>query len=140
MFKKFCLKKIIVPAIYLYAILSVMLINFLHKLVQEIPSSMEKLGATMPINPAIITAIVLIISMILISMRLKIGIYLGFIPAFWSLIQEVVSHIILKHPITGVWWYPVFTFSQGILMFCFLILLLKENKNRTVWYLAGSNM
>jgi hypothetical protein len=122
------MKKLMVPAIYLYSVLSLMLINFLHKLVQEIPSSMEKLGSGAPVNPAIITAIVLVISMILIMMRKKAGIYLGFIPAFWALIQEVVSHVILKHPISGVSWYPIFTTSQGILMLCFLILVLKENR------------
>jgi hypothetical protein len=63
-----------------------------------------------------------IISVILISMRKRIGLMLGTVPALWAILLQWLLVYVLsdyKEP-NGVWWYPLFPIFQGIMIVYFI--------------------
>jgi hypothetical protein len=66
-----------------------------------------------------------LISVILISMRKRIGMILGMLQALWAiLLQWLLVYVIsgYKEP-NGVWWYPLFPIFQGIMIVYFINLV-----------------
>ena len=108
-------------SIYVQAALAMLIINFLHKIVRELPYSLGLFGRDAITGmPSILTAIVLLVSILLLLFKSKWGLALGIIPAVWAIVQGFVSHAILGHPFKdGIWWYSVFPFTQGVFIIYF---------------------
>ena len=115
------------PAIYIQAVIAMLIIQLVHKIVREIPGSFELGGIGAYANPAF--AVLLIAAIILILFRNKLGIYLGMFDAAFMLFQPVLIHIIIGHPDqNGIWWYPMFPWIQAILIIYFSVLVLHKEK------------
>lgn len=120
-------KKLKSPTIYIQAVGAMLIIQLVHKIVREIPGSIELGGVGSYINPAF--AGLLLIAIILLFFRNKVGLYLGMIDAAVMLFQPVLVHIIMAVPDqNGIWWYPVFPWIQAILIIYFCILGLRKEK------------
>ncbi len=120
-------------SIYIQAVIGMYIINLIHKIVREIPGSqvtLESDKSLMGLIATTVCAIILVISIILVLLKYKLGLYLGFIPAVWATLQWILVHVILAHPdINGIWWYPIFPIIQGILIIYFSIIALKNDFN-----------
>ena len=113
------------PSIYIQAVIAVLLINFVHKFVREIPGSLSQMGQQGTIGGVvtIITAVIIAISILLLLFKRKEGVILGIIPAIWAMVQWIIYHVIWGYPdINGIWWYPIFPVVQGLLIIYFSIL------------------
>ena len=109
-------------SIYIQAVIGMLLINLVHKLVREIPGSIIQTGSFMVFVP-IIAAIIIVISIVLLSLKRKEGLILGIIPAILAMVQWIIYHVIMGNPdINGIWWYPIFPIVQGALIIYFSIL------------------
>jgi hypothetical protein len=111
------------PTIYLQVTVAALLYNLLHILAWELPLAV-RMGWLINVIGDIFIISITIISIILISMRNKIGLMLIIIPALWAiLLQWFLVYIIsgYKEP-NGVWWYPLFPIFQGIMIGYFAIL------------------
>jgi hypothetical protein len=84
-------------SIYIQAVMAMMLILFIHKLVREIPGSLDLEGAIGGIV-TMTTAALLAISIILLFFRNRWGLILGFVPAVWSMLQWIWVHVIQGYP------------------------------------------
>jgi hypothetical protein len=114
-------------SIYIQAVIGMYIINIIHKIVREIPGSTVVEG-NMGLIATTVCAIILMISIILVLLKYKLGIYLGFIPAVWATLQWILVHVILANPDrNGIWWYPIFPIIQGILIMYFSIIALKND-------------
>ncbi len=115
------------PTIYIQAVIALLLIQLVHKSIREIPGAIEIGGIGAYATPAF--AGLLLIAIILLLFRNKVGIYLGMIDAAFMLFQPVLVHIIMAHPDqNGIWWYPIFPWIQAILILYFSILVLRKEK------------
>ncbi len=115
------------PAIYIQALVALLLIQMVHKIVREIPGSFKMGGFGAKATP--VFAILLLITIILLLFRKKIAIYIGIFCSFFMIFQPILVHIIWKHPDqNGIWWYPVFPWLQSILIIYFGFLTLKNEK------------
>ena len=82
-------------------------------------------------------ALILIVSIVLLCLKIKYGLYLGLVPAIWGMaFQWVIYHVIQGNPdMNGIWWYPLFPIIQGLLIVYFSYLawkndeIFKSNKN-----------
>ena len=109
------------PAIYLQGTVAALLYNLLHILAWELPLAV-RIGWRINVVGDVFIVAIGIISMILISMRKRIGLMLGMAPALWAiLLQWLLVYIITgyKEP-NGVWWYPLFPIFQGIVIVYFI--------------------
>jgi hypothetical protein len=108
-------------SIYLQAALAMLLINFLHKIVRELPYSLGLFGRDAVTGiPSIITSVILLFAILLLLLKSRWGLVLGIIPAIWAITQGFISHAILGHPFKdGIWWYSIFPFAQGLFIIYF---------------------
>ena len=115
-------------SIYIQVVIAMLFINFIHKLVREIPGSIIE-STTPGLIITTIMAIVLTVSIILLLLGVKLGLYIGLIPAIWATFQWVIYHVILGNPdINGIWWYPIFPTIQGLLIIYFSYLAWKNDE------------
>ncbi len=115
-------------AIYIQVAVAALLYNLLHIFAWELPIAV-KLGWKINVIGDFFIILILTVSIILIFFRKKIGLLLGMIPALWAVfLQWFLVYIIAgyKEP-NGVWWYPIFTVFQGIMIGYFSILAYKDN-------------
>ena len=117
------------PSIYIQAVVAVLLVQIGHKVVREIQGSIAVAGTVGFVSMIIITAL-LIISIILLLVRNRLGIFMALFCGITMLFQPVVYHGISGIPeVNGVWWYSFFSFFQGVLIVYFSIgLLINEGK------------
>jgi hypothetical protein len=115
-------------SIYIQVAVAALLYNLLHILAWELPIAV-KLGWRINVIGDLFVVSISIISIILISLRKKMGLMLGMIPAIWAIfLQWFLVYIIsgYKEP-TGVWWYPLFPIFQGIMIVYFAVLTYRSD-------------
>jgi hypothetical protein len=127
-------------SIYAQVAAAVMFIQLVHKIVREIPHAlnMEGPGGVF----AIVLTCFLAVGIRLLFMEIKWGLLLGIVDAIWMLFQPILVHVILASPaVDGIWWYPVFPWTQAILILYFCILAWKKlvqpggvPESKTLWY------
>ena len=79
-------------AIFIQAIIAMLIVQLVHKIVREIPGAIGIGGIGAYANPAL--AGLLLIAIILLLFRKRLGIYLGMVVAVFMLFQPVLVHII----------------------------------------------
>ena len=98
--------------------IALMLIQLVHKIVREIPGAIKMGGPGAIVVP--IFAGLLVIGILLLVLRNKWGLILGGIDGAFMVFQPIFVHIILAHPDqNGIWWYPIFPWTQAILIIYF---------------------
>ncbi len=111
-------KKNKIPNIYSQAAIALMLIQLVHKIVREIPGSAKMEGPGIFFTS--IVAGLLLIGIILIFFKMKLGLILGIISGASMIFQPIYVHIITAHPDqNGIWWYPIFPWIQALLIIYF---------------------
>lgn len=116
------------PSIYIQVAVAALLYNLLHVFAWELPLSI-KLGWRINVIGNVSIISISTVSIILISLRKKIGLIMGMIPVLWAIFfQWFLVYIIsgYKEPY-GVWWYPIFPIFQGIMIGYFSVLTYKDN-------------
>jgi hypothetical protein len=114
--------------IYIQVAVAALLYNLLHIFAWELPLAIKLDWGINVIGDVFIISISTV-SIILISLRKKIGLILGMIPALWAIfLQWFLVYVIsgYKEP-NGVWWYPIFPIFQGIMIVYFSALTYKDN-------------
>lgn len=112
-------------SIYLQIVIAMLLIQFVHKIVREIPGAINMGGIGKIMTP--IFAGIIIFSIILILFKIKWGLILGIIVGASMIFQPVFVHIILAKPDqNNIWWYPVFPWLQAVLIIYFCVLAWKK--------------
>ena len=95
-----------------------MSIQLVHKIVREIPGTI-KMGGPGAVGVPIFAGL-LVIGILLLVLRNKWGLILGMIDGAFMIFQPFLVHIILAHPDqNGIWWYPIFPWTQAILIIYF---------------------
>jgi hypothetical protein len=113
------------PAIYIQAAIALLLIQLIHKIVREIPGAIKMGGPGAVAVP--IFACLLAIGIILLFLKIRWGLILGIIDGAWMIFQPILVHIIMAKPdINGIWWYPIFPWTQAILIIYFCRLAWKN--------------
>ncbi|MCD4722397.1 MAG: hypothetical protein K8S13_21435 [Desulfobacula sp.] len=112
-------------SIYHQTAMAMMLIQLVHKIVREIPGAIKMEGPGAIGVP--IFAGLLAVGILLIILKNKWGLILGIIDGAFMIFQPILVHIILAHPDqNGVWWYPIFPWTQAILIIYFCCLAWKN--------------
>jgi hypothetical protein len=112
-------------SIYVQAAMAVMFIQLVHKIVREIPHALNMEGPGGVFT--IVLACLLAVGILLLFVGIRWGLLLGIVDAVWMLFQPILVHVILARPaVDGIWWYPVFPWTQAILILYFCILAWKE--------------
>jgi hypothetical protein len=114
--------------IYIQVAVAALLYNLLHIFAWELPLAM-RFGWKINVIGDIFIISISTMSIILISLRKKIGLIAGMIPALWAIFfQWFLVYIIwgYKEPY-GVWWYPIFPIFQGIMIGYFSVLTYKDD-------------
>jgi hypothetical protein len=115
----------LLPAIQVQAVIALMLIQLVHKIVREIPGAI-KMGGPGALGVPIFAGL-LVIGILLLVLRNKWGLILGMIDGAFMIFQPILVHIILAHPDqNGIWWYPIFPWTQAILIIYFCRLARKN--------------
>ena len=113
------------PSIYIQATIALLFIQLVHKIVREIPGAINMGGFGAIVVP--IFAGLLVISILLLILRNKWGLVLGMIDGIFMIFQPILVHIILAKPdINGIWWYPIFPWTQAFLIIYFCVLAWKK--------------
>jgi hypothetical protein len=113
------------PAIQVQAAAALMLIQLIHKIVREIPGAIN-MGGPGAIGVPVFAGL-LVVGILLIVLKNKWGLILGVIDGVFMIFQPVLVHIILAHPDqNGIWWYPIFPWTQAILMIYFCCIAWKN--------------
>jgi len=108
----------LLPTIQVQAVIALMLIQLVHKIVREIPGAI-KMGGPGAVGVPIFAGL-LVIGILLLVFRNKWGLILGMINGAFMIFQPILVHIILAHPDqNGIWWYPVFPWTQALLIIYF---------------------
>jgi len=108
----------LLSAIQVQAVIALMLIQLVHKIVREIPGAI-KMGGPGAVGVPIFAGL-LVIGILLLIFRNKWGLILGMIDGAFMIFQPILVHIILAHPDqNGIWWYPIFPWTQAILIIYF---------------------
>ncbi len=108
----------LLPNIQVQAVIALMLIQLVHKIVREIPGAI-KMGGPGAVGVPIFAGL-LVIGILLLIFRNKWGLILGMIDGAFMIFQPILVHIILAHPDqNGIWWYPIFPWTQAILIIYF---------------------
>ncbi len=116
-------------SVRIQAVMAMMLILFVHKLVREIPGSLNMEGTVGGIA-TITAAVLLAFSMTLLFFRIRWGLVLGSVPAVWAMLQWILVHVVQGHPDqNGVWWYPIFPIVQGALIIYFSVLAWRDKES-----------
>ena len=106
-----------IPSIHTQAAIAMMVIQFLHKVVHEMhyaPRIAEMLN--LPIHyGTTVFAIGYLIAIVLTLAKNRWGLVLGMIWGVEMIIQPIVMHAILAIPKDPIY-YPVFSFTQGVLL------------------------
>lgn len=111
------------------AVMAMMFILFVHKLVREIPGSLNMEGAVGGIV-TITTAVLLAISITLLFFRNRWGLIVGSVPGAWAMLQWILVHVVQDHPDqNGIWWYPLFPIVQGALIIYFSVLAWRDEES-----------
>jgi hypothetical protein len=116
------------PSIHIQVAVAALLYNLLHIFAWELPIAI-KLGWRINVIGDVLIISISTMSIILISLRKKMGLMLGMIPALWAILfQWLLVYIIsgYREP-NGVWWYPIFPIFQGIMIGYFCVLTYKED-------------
>jgi len=115
----------LLPTIQVQAVIALMLIQLVHKIVREIPGAM-KMGGPGAVGVPIFAGL-LVIGILLLVFRNKWGLILGMIDGAFMIFQPILVHVILAHPDqNGIWWYPIFPWTQAILIIYFCRLAWKN--------------
>jgi hypothetical protein len=105
-------------SIYIQAAVALMLIQLAHKIVREIPGAFSIGGSVALAVP--VFAGLLVIGILLLLLKLKLGLILGMIDGAGMILQPFLVHIIVPRPdINGIWWYPIFPWTQAVLIIYF---------------------
>ena len=113
------------PAIYIQAVVAMLIVQLVHKIVREIPGAINMGGPGAIAVP--IFAGMIVISIILIIFKNKWGLILSMVVGIWMIFQPILVHIIMAFPDqNGIWWYPIFPWTQAILIFYFCNLAWKK--------------
>ena len=113
------------PSIFCQAAMAMMLIQLVHKIVREIPGAIKMEGPGAIAVP--LFAGLLAVGILLIALKNKWGLIFGIIYGVFMIFQPVLVHIILAHPDqNGVWWYPIFPWTQAVLIIYFCCLAWKN--------------
>ncbi|MCD4780644.1 MAG: hypothetical protein K8S27_08885 [Candidatus Omnitrophica bacterium] len=113
------------PSIHVQAAMALMLIQLVHKIVREIPGAFHMGGPGVVGVP--VFAALLAVGILLLVLRIKWGLILGMIDGAFMIFQPILVHIILAHPDqNGIWWYPVFPWTQAILIIYFCCMAWKN--------------
>ena len=116
-------------SVRIQAVMAMMLILFVHKLVRQIPGSLNLEGAVGGIA-TITAAVLLAFGMTLLFFRIRWGLVLGSVPAVWAMLQWILVHVVQGHPDqNGVWWYPIFPIAQGALIIYFSVLAWRDKES-----------
>lgn len=118
-------------AIYLQVTVAALLYNLLHILAWELPLAV-RMGWRINVIGDVFIITIGIISLLLISMRKKIGLMLGMIPALWAILLQWLLVYVLsgyEEP-NGVWWYPLFPIFQGIMIVYFINLTYRGDEGQ----------
>jgi len=116
-------------SIHIQAAMAMMFILLVHKLVREIPGSLDIEGAIGGIATITATAM-LALGIALLFFRNRWGLILGLIPAVWAMLQWILVHVIQGHPDrNGIWWYPIFPIVQGALIIYFSVLAWRDEES-----------
>ena len=108
----------LLPTIQVQAVIALMLIQLVHKIVREIPGAI-KMGGPGAVGVPIFAGL-LVIGILLLVLRNKWGLISGMIDGAFMIFQPILVHIILAHPDqNGIWWYPIFPWTQAILIIYF---------------------
>ena len=108
----------ILPSIHVRAAIALMLIQLVHKIVREIPGAFNMGGPGAVAVP--VFACLLAIGIILLFLKIKWGLILGIIDGAWMIFQPILVHIIMARPdINGIWWYPIFPWTQAVFIIYF---------------------
>ena len=111
------------------AAMAMMFILFVHKLVREIPGSIELEGSIGGIA-TITAALMLALGIVFLYFKNQWGLILGAIPAVWATLQWILVHVIQGNPDrNGIWWYPIFPIVQGALIIYFSILAWRDDES-----------
>jgi len=119
-------------SIYIQAVIAMLFINLIHKIVREIPGGYSLSADRGPIGiiGTIVMAIIIAVSIVLLCLKRKEGLYFGIIPAIWAMLQWILVHVIWAYPDqNGVWWYPIFPIVQGLLIIYFSYLAWKNEES-----------
>ena len=114
-------------SIYIQAAIAALTYNLLHILSWELPIAIRHGWNVNVIGDGVVIALS-VLSIILIAFRKKVGLILGFIPAFWAIFLQwflVYGMFVYKEP-NGVWWYPMFPIFQGIMIVFFSVLAYRD--------------
>lgn len=112
-------------SIYIQAAIAIMLIQLVHKIVREIPGTLNMGGP----GAIVVTmfAGMLALGILLLFLKVKWGLILGLVDGAFMIFQPILVHVILAKPdINGIWWYPIFPWTQAILVIYFCILAWKN--------------
>jgi hypothetical protein len=112
-------------SIYVQVVMAVMFIQLMHKVVREIPHALDLEGPGGVF--AIVLACFLAVGILLLFIGIRWGLLLGIVDAIWMLFQPILVHVILAKPaVGGIWWYPLFPWTQAILILYFCVLAWKK--------------
>ncbi len=115
----------VLPSIHVQAAIALMLIQFVHKIVREIPGAL-KMGGPGAVGVPIL-ACLLALGICLLLLKIRWGLILGIISGAWMIFQPILVHIIIAKPdINGIWWYPIFPWTQALLIIYFCRLAWKN--------------
>ena len=113
------------PSIHVQAAMALMLIQLVHKIVREIPGAFH-MGGPGAVGVPVFAAL-LAVGILLLVLRIKWGLILGMVDGAFMIFQPILVHIILAHPDqNGIWWYPVFPWTQAILIIYFCCMAWKN--------------
>ncbi|MHA1912643.1 MAG: hypothetical protein ACTSYA_13230 [Candidatus Kariarchaeaceae archaeon] len=98
-----------------------LIVQLVHKVVREIPGS-----ADMSTGGLIFTSVfagLLMVGIILNLLKNRLGLILGIICATAIIFQPIFVHIIKGEPDqNGIWWYPIFPWTQALLILYFCLI------------------
>jgi hypothetical protein len=122
--------KLAVPVIYIKAVVALMFIQLVHKVVREIPHVLQ-MTRLFPKVGLIFFTVLLIAGIIGVFCRFRWGLIFGIIGGSWMIVQPFLVHGIMRVPhLNGIWWYPIFPITQGVLIIYFSLLTWQKDKER----------
>ena len=80
-----------------------------------------------PVVVMAVLAALMVLAIALLVKGTKWGAIVGLVCGTLTLAQCIVVHAILRFPfVSGIWWYPFYTFFQGVLIVYFATLALRK--------------
>jgi hypothetical protein len=117
------------PAIYIHAVVAMLIIQLAHKAVHEIPLAIEHKIIFGYCYIGLQTLLLFTGIVLLPLLKKKWCVFLGSVSAIMLILQPIISRIIYQSS-TGnsVRYYPIFPWIQAILILYFSILILRNEK------------